>query len=389
MTTRITTLLLAALLGVPGAVRAQWHNYPTAGVPTKADGTRDLAAPAPRLADGKPDFSGIWHTARIIPCSPSLGRFLPCESEIGGSPLALNLGEGMPGGLPYQPWAAALAKQRAADQGVDDPHVRCLPDNPPRTWVMPHLTKLVHTPNLLVLLYEVNAMYRQIFTDGRPLPEDPTPGWNGYSTARWDGDTLVVQTAGFRDGLWADLGGSPLSEEARLTERIRRPNYGTLELEITVDDPRAYTKPWSVKMTQTLKLDTELIDEICLENEKAYQRMKSIQAAAKGAVTGRWAANGNSVFVLRQSGDTVTGEIQGLPGEPVYKIVDGTVRGNQIQFFVLHDDASDPEVKANGGKPFHNTATGTFTADEISISGSRENTTIREYRLVLRRIKDN
>jgi len=388
MSTRLTTLLLAGLLALPAAIGAQWVHYPTAGVPKKADGTPNLAAPAPRLADGKPDFSGIWHTARIIACDATLSRFLPCGSEIGGSPLALDLGNGMPGGLPYQPWAAALVKQRSADQGVDDPHVRCLPDNPPRTWVMPHLTKAVHTPKLLVLLYEVNAMYRQVFIDGRPLPEDPNPGWNGYSTARWDGDTLVVQTAGFRDGLWADMSGSPLSEATRLTERIRRPNYGTLELEITVDDPKVYTKPWTVKMTQKLELDTELIDEICLENEKAYQRMKSIQAATQGGVTGRWAANGNSVFVLRQAGTAVTGEIQGLPGEPVYKIVDGTVRGNQIQFFVLHDDPNDPEVKANGGNAFHNTAEGTFTADEISVSGSRENTTIREYRLVLKRIKE-
>jgi hypothetical protein len=335
-----------------------------------------------------PDFSGIWHTARIIPCDDALSRFLPCGSEIGGSPLARNLGEGMAGGLPYQPWAAALVKQRTADQGVDDPHVRCLPDNPPRTWLMPHLTKAVHTPKLLVLLYEVNAMYRQVFIDGRPLPDDPNPGWNGYSTAHWEADTLVVQTAGFRDGLWADMSGSPLSEAARLTERIRRPNYGTLELEVTIDDPRVYTKPWTVTMTQKLVLDTELIDEICLENEKSYQRMKSVQVAAQGGVTGRWAAGGNSVFVLRQAGTALTGEIQGLPGEPVYKIVDGTVRGNQIQFFVLHDDANDPEVKANGGNPFHNTAKGTFTADEISISGSRENTTIREYRLVLKRITE-
>ena len=120
-------------------------------------------------------------------------------------------------------------------------------------------------------------MYRQIFIDGRTLPADPNPSWTGYSTARWDGDTLVVQTAGFRDDLWADMSGSPLSHAAKLIERIRRPNYGTLELEITVDDPKVYSKAWTVKMTQKLELDTELIDEICLENEKSYERMKSVQ----------------------------------------------------------------------------------------------------------------
>jgi hypothetical protein len=138
---------------------------------------------------------------------------------------------------------------------------------------MPHLTKIVHTPKLLVMLYEVNAMYRQIFTDGRPLPDDPTPGWNGYSTAHWEGDTLVVETAGFRDDLWIDMHGSPMSSAAKMTERLRRPNYGTLEVQITVDDPKTYTRPWTVSMNQGIELDTELIDEFCLENEKSYSRM--------------------------------------------------------------------------------------------------------------------
>jgi hypothetical protein len=115
-------------------------------------------------------------------------------------------------------------------------------------------------------------MYRQIFTDGRPLPEDPNPSWNGYSTGTWDGDTLVVQTVGFRDGLWLDMGGNPLTDAARLTERIRRPNYGTLEVQVTVDDKKAYTRPWTVTMNQMIVLDTELIDEFCLENEKSSQR---------------------------------------------------------------------------------------------------------------------
>ena len=264
-----------AAIGVPALCFGQWLNYPTDGVPRKADGKPDLTAPAPRLADGKPDFSGIWHTATKIPCTPDFNRFIDCGSEIGGSPLALNIGTNLRGGLPYQPWAAEIVKQRTADLGRDDPHVRCLPDNPPRTWGMPHLTKAVHTPKLLVLLYEVNAMYRQIFTNGRPLPVDPTPGWNGYSTAKWDGDTLVVQTAGFRDNLWIDMGGSPMSDAAKMTERMRRPNYGTLELEITVDDPKVYTRPWTVSMRQSIELDTELIDEFCLENEKSYQRIQT------------------------------------------------------------------------------------------------------------------
>ena len=266
--------VLIAVLGVPALGGGQWVRYPTENVPRKADGTPDLTAPTPRLPDGKPDFSGIWHAANPDRCKPGTGQFIECGTEIGGSPLGRDLGRNLPGGLPYQPWAAAVVKARTADDSRDDPHVRCLPDNPPRAWTLPHLTKAVHMPKLLVLLYEVNAMYRQIFIDGRPLPEDPTPGWNGYSTARWDGDTLVVQTAGFRDDLWIDMGGSPMSDAAKMTERMRRPNYGTLELEVTVDDPKVYTRPWTVSMTQNIELDTELIDEFCLENEKSYERMQ-------------------------------------------------------------------------------------------------------------------
>jgi hypothetical protein len=266
-------LVLVALVGVPTLVVGQWVRMPTAGVPKKADGTPDLTAPTPRLAGGKPDFSGIWRPYNPTRCTPGTGQFVECGLELGGSPLARDIGRDLPGGLPFQPWAAALTKQRTSDDSRDDPHVRCLPDNPPRTWTLPHLTKAIHTPTLLALLYEVNAMYRQIFIDGRPLPEDPTPGWNGYSTAQWDGDTLVVRTTGFRDGMWLDMGGSPMSDAATMTERIRRPNFGTLEIELTVDDAKVYTRPWTVSLQQILALDMELIDEFCLENEKSYQRM--------------------------------------------------------------------------------------------------------------------
>jgi hypothetical protein len=276
-TARLRPFLFLVLLAAPIAGLGQWLHYPTAGVPKKADGSPNRTGPTPRMSDGKPDFSGIWHTARLIPCTPDSSKFIDCGTEIGGSPLALDLGTDMTGGLPYQPWAAALVKQRKADHGIDDPHVRCLPDNPPRTWVMPHLVKAVHSPKLLVLLYEVNAMYRQIFVDGRPPLVDPNPSWNGYSTGKWDGDTLVVQTNGFRDDLWIDMAGSPMSEAATMTERMRRPNYGTLELEITINDPKTYTRPWTVKMVQKIELDTELIDEICLENEKSYQRLQSVR----------------------------------------------------------------------------------------------------------------
>lgn len=263
-------LVVIATLGAPGLGFGQWVHYPTAGVPKKADGTADLTAPAPRLPDGKPDFSGIWHAAAINQCVPATGAF--CGLEVGGSPLALNIGKDLPGGLPYQPWAAELVKQRFSK---DDPHVRCLPDNPPRTWGMPHLTKAIHTPRLLVLLYEVNAMNRQIFIDGRPQPENPNPSWNRYSTATWDRDTLVIQTTGFRDDLWIDMNGAPLTSAGKMIERLRRPNYGTLDVEITVDDSKVYTRPWTVSIREGLEVDTELIDEICLKNEKSWQHMQA------------------------------------------------------------------------------------------------------------------
>jgi hypothetical protein len=267
-------LVLALALGTPAVGVGQWLTIPTEGVPRNRDGTPNLKAAPPRLPDGKPDFSGIWQSARKVACTPEMSKFIECGAEIGGSPLAMNIGTDAPGGLPLQPWAAALVKQRSADNSKDDPHARCLPDNPPRTYGLPHMTKAVHTPKLLVLLYEVNAMYRQIFIDGRALPADPNPSWNGYSTATWEGDTLVVRTNGFRDGMWLDMAGTPITDAAKMTERFRRQTYGTLDIEITVDDPKAYTRPWTVQMPQKITLDTELIDEFCLENERSSQRFR-------------------------------------------------------------------------------------------------------------------
>jgi len=165
---------IIAALGAPPPGFGQWVRYPTADVPKKADGTPDFNAPTPRLPDGKPDFSGIWHASAINQCVPSTGQF--CGLEVGGSPLALNIGQDLPGGLPYQPWAAELVKQRFSK---DDPHVRCLPDNPPRTWGMPHLTKALHTPPLLVLLFEVNAMYRKSSLTDVLSPTIQTPRGTG------------------------------------------------------------------------------------------------------------------------------------------------------------------------------------------------------------------
>jgi hypothetical protein len=271
----LLTLIITAAVVVPTLGFGQWLRYPTEGIPRRADGKPDVTASAPRLPDGKPDLSGVWHAAQTNRCVNSKGEPVNCGIEIGGSPLGGNLGRNLAGGsLPYQPWAAKLFQERHAAFSVDDPHVRCLPDNPPRAWTLPHLTKAVHTPKLLVLLYEVNAMYRQIFIDGRPFPQDMNPTWNGYSVGHWEGDTLVVETRGFRDNLWIDTWGSPMSDEGKMTEKLRRLNFGTMEIELTIDDPKVYTKPFTVTLTENLEADTDLSDEFCLEGEKDYDRLQ-------------------------------------------------------------------------------------------------------------------
>jgi hypothetical protein len=154
----------------------------------------------------------------------------------------------------------------------DDPHIRCLPDNFVRTYGLSHLLKFVHKPDLLVVLNEWNANFRQVFTDARPLPDDPSPNWQGYSSAKWSGDTLVIDTIGVRDDTWVDWNGAVITESAKVREEMRRPDFG--HLEVTVDDPKAYTKPWTAMMRQRIVVDTELIEEICLENEQFVKRMK-------------------------------------------------------------------------------------------------------------------
>jgi len=266
--------IVAGLFAVSVPLVAQYVKYPTPNVPRTADGKPNLKAPAPRTADGRPDLSGLWFQDDAVPCAKSGGAaFFECGIELPLSQYGIDYGYSIPGGLPYQPWAAELVKKRKSENAKDDPHVRCLPDTFLRSYGLPHYQKWIQVPGLLVQLDELNAMYRQIFTDGRPLPTDPNPAWNGYSTAKWEKDTLIVDSAGFRDDLWIDISGSFISEAARVRERIRRPDYGHLLIDVTVDDPKVYTKPWTVTLKERIVLDTELIDEICLENEKSYERI--------------------------------------------------------------------------------------------------------------------
>ncbi len=267
---RSRSLIALALLGA-ATLSAQWVHYPSAGVPRKADGTVDLSAPAPKLADGKPDFSGTWTSDEIDPRHPEVP---PNPHDATTSRRMINLGVELPGGLPYQPWLQAIVKVRTKNGAVDDPHIRCLPDNFLRSYGMPHLLKFVHSPSLLVALNEWNAGYRQVYVDARPLPKDPQPTWQGYSSAKWSGDTLVVDTIGFRDDTWIDWNGSVITEQAKVREEFRRPDLGHLQIQVTVDDPNAYTKPWTVMIKERLIADTDLLDEICLENERSLTHMK-------------------------------------------------------------------------------------------------------------------
>jgi hypothetical protein len=281
----LTVLVSIVITGTAGSLGAQWFSYPSPGAPRTAAGAVDLSAPAPRLANGRPDLSGVWMTAEpacvirgTAPVSELL-KLIPASKQCpprtaSFSRQSINIGIDMPGGLPYQPWLAALVAERTANQAIDDPHIRCLPDLFLRAYGLPHYLKFVQTSNLLVMLNEYNAVYRQVFLDGRPLPEDPNPSWQGYSSATWSGDVMVIDTIGFRDDLWIDWDGSMITGAARVRERIRRPDFGHLEIEVTVDDPKAYTRPWTVMLRQQYAADTELIDEICAEGERFVQKLK-------------------------------------------------------------------------------------------------------------------
>jgi hypothetical protein len=231
-----------------------------------------LDARTPRTADGKPDFSGVWLNewfyggqVRQPPVSP--------PGEPPASTFA-NIGAGFPQGLPFQPWAKELMEKRKEQNSKENPDAHCLPMGIMQFHEHPQPRKMVQTPGLLLILYEGNAGVRQIFTDGRPSPSnDPQPWWYGYSSGRWEGDTLVVETTGLRDGGWLDIWGSPLTDAAKITERFRRLSYGVLKIDVTIDDPKAYTKPFSVRVNQRIMPDGELIEFICNENNKAPQLM--------------------------------------------------------------------------------------------------------------------
>jgi len=239
---------LGLMLSTPAF--AQWLDYPTPGIPRLPNGKPNLEAPAPKNADGKPDLSGLY--------------------DIDSGRLFQNIAADIrPQDLPLQPWAAALARQREQANRKDDPYSHCLPPVVPRINSGNRPFKILQLPGLVVILYETGYIFRQIFTDGRPLPKDPQPAWLGYSVGKWEGDTLVVDTIGFRDQGWLDGNkGNPHTDAMHVTERFRRVNFGKLELQETIDGPKDYTKPFTVKHTLHLLADSEILENICNENEK-------------------------------------------------------------------------------------------------------------------------
>jgi hypothetical protein len=258
---RVLCLVVSFAATIP--LMAQWLPFPTPGVPKTAAGQPNLEAPAPRTADGKPDLSGLWRGG-----GGGGQRGTPSDSPV---PLAAfrNIGAAFKEGLPLQPWAADLLKKRMADNSKDNPEAHCLPMGILQFHTQGAPRKFIQTPGLIVILYEASSGIRQIFTDGRTIPNnDPQPWWYGYSVGKWEGDTLVVDTGGLRDDGWLDINGSPLTEAAKITERFRRVNYGRMEIDVTIDDPKAYTKPWTVRVIQQIMLDSELMEFICQENNR-------------------------------------------------------------------------------------------------------------------------
>ena len=259
-------VVVAIALLMPTALSAQWLNYPTPGVPRLPDGKANLAAPAPKTADGKPDLSGIWSGA--------------------GPMYRFNIAQDLETN-DVQPWAEKLFLQRVRESRKDSPLAKCMPVSLPYHQFF-NLTRIVQTPALTVILHESpNSPHRTVFTDGRDLPKDPNPTYMGYSVGKWEGDTLVVTTAGFNDKGWLDSAGHPQTESLRITERYHRRDFGHLEFDITIDDPKVFTKPFTIKTQRTLQPDTELLEDVC-ENERSrahFQVETSFALSPKVAAT--------------------------------------------------------------------------------------------------------
>jgi hypothetical protein len=259
-------LSCASLVLVPVTLFAQWPTVKSAAAPRTADGRVNMDAPPPRTADGKPDLSGIWDKAILPGEAPRPGFFLGA----GPSQAFRDLAAAVPEGLPIRLEAAKLKATRFGQNSKDHPDAHCLPLHPIQLHLHPQPRKIVQTPDVILLVYEANDGRRQVFMDGRQLPSGEfEPWWYGYSVGRWEGDTLVVESNGFKEQSWIDEHGTPGSDELRVTERFRRPTYGRMEIEVTVNDPKTFTRPFTFTLQQSLMPDTDLIEFVCGENNRS------------------------------------------------------------------------------------------------------------------------
>jgi hypothetical protein len=324
---RLLRIVAVVTLGSATPLHAQWLNHPTRGIPRTADGKPNLSAPTPRTADGKPDFSGVWGTD----AGPSLFY--------------------IPGGLKpteIKPWVGELLQRRAENFGSDDQQVRCLPEGPRFNHFVALPKKVVQTPTLILVLSE-DLSYRQIFLDGRQLPKDPNPSFMGYSVGRWEGDTLVVESTGYKDSTWLDFAGNPHTEALRLTERYRRVNFGRMEIQETFSDPEIYSRPMTVQVTATLVPDTDLLEYVCSENEKDRPRLigtvsadekaiKPVKVAPEilaqyvGSYDFRWPENPTIASLWPVTLTDGQLFLQGAPLTPLSETLFYWAAGNQLQF---------------------------------------------------------
>jgi hypothetical protein len=254
-------LRMALLIAAGTLAMGQWLDYRTPSIPRSADGKPNLAAPAPKMPDGKPDLSGLWN----LTAGP--GHLANITADLKPEEI--------------RPWAEALYKQRLSDLGKDDPWTaKCLPAGP-RVILNSSPARIMQTPQMVAILYE-DLTYRQIFMDGRELPHDPNPSWMGYSVGHWDGDTLVVESTGFNDRSWLDMGGHPHTEALRTTERFRRTSFGHMDLQVTFDDPKAYTRPWTISFGVNFAPDTSMLEYVCAENERDREHLVGRTVEEKG-----------------------------------------------------------------------------------------------------------
>ena len=332
----IAVAALASVLSVPAA--AQWFNYKTPGIPRLPDGKANLSAPAPKTPDGKPDLSGIWQAGRA-----GAGGQYGYDYDV-----AQNL---PPGNL--TPWALSLRMQRVQDFRKDSPLAHCLPVSVPFLNFR-GMSRMVQTPGLIVILYESpNSPHRTIFIDGRGLPEDPNPTWLGYSTGHWEQDTLVVNSAGFNDKGWLDVGGNPQTESLRLTERFRRRDFGHLELEVTFEDPKTFTKPFTLRMDKTLITDTEILEDVCDNERDSVKLSGGVRVAPEvlAKYAGAYDLAGRDVAVT-VAGDQLMVEDSGSPRDRLF------VARSETVFLSSVSQVAIEFVKDTRGAVTHFTRTG-------------------------------